>query len=74
MRRSDPKTSVHSSNGRLDVIMMEPRSNRWLMTSNQLGPGLGERDEAKFINDQHPGLLVIFDFSSNALRLFKRGD
>ena len=25
VRRSDPKTSVHSSNGRLDVMMLEPR-------------------------------------------------
>jgi hypothetical protein len=26
VRRSDPKTSVHSSNGRFEVMMIEPRS------------------------------------------------
>ena len=28
------KTLVHSSNGRLDVTIVEPRSWRWLKTSN----------------------------------------
>src|SRR3954447_20346456 len=32
--RSDPNTPVHSSNGRLLVTMVEPRSYRWLKTSN----------------------------------------
>ena len=33
VRRSEPKTSVHSSNGRFEVMMMEPRSYRCEMTS-----------------------------------------
>ena len=33
MSLSDPKTSVHSSKGRLVVTRMEPRSQRWLKTS-----------------------------------------
>ena len=31
---SEPNTSVHSSKGRLLVTRMEPRSYRWLNTSN----------------------------------------
>jgi hypothetical protein len=40
--RSDPKTAVHSSNGRLDVTMVEPRSYRWLKTSNRSSAPVGD--------------------------------
>ncbi len=32
-QRSDPKTSVHSSNGKLLVTIVDARSYRWLTTS-----------------------------------------
>ncbi len=34
VRRSEPKTSVHSSKGRFDVMMIEPRSQRRETTPN----------------------------------------
>jgi hypothetical protein len=30
----EPNTLVHSSNGKFEVTMVEPRSYRWLNTSN----------------------------------------
>ena len=53
VRRSDPKTWVRSSKGRLAVTRMEPRSQRWLKTSEeQFRPGAGQGDEAQLVDDQ----------------------
>lgn len=41
-RRSDPRTSVHSPKGRVEVIMTGPSSRRWGMIAN--------RRSAKVIN------------------------
>ena len=41
--RSDPKTVVHSSKGRLVVTRMEPRSYRWLKTSKSSSAAVGDR-------------------------------
>ena len=42
-RRSDPKTWVHSSKGRLVVTRMDPRSQRWLKTSKSSSAPVGDR-------------------------------
>jgi len=40
---SAPNTEVHSSKGRFDVTMVEPRSYRWLNTSNSNSAPVVER-------------------------------
>ena len=53
VRRSDPKTSVHSPAGRLVVTRMEPRSYRWLKTSKSSSAPVGDRGtKPRFVDDQ----------------------
>ena len=62
MSLSDPKTSVHSSKGRLVVTRILPRSLRLLKTSKSSSALVGDRgDEAQFVNDQQaePGKLSL---------------
>ena len=50
---SDPKTPVHSSNGRLVVTRIEPLSYLWLKTSkSSSAPVLDKRNEAQLVYDQ----------------------
>jgi hypothetical protein len=48
VRRWLPRTVVHSSNGRFDVTMVEPRS----YFKQKLRAGLGKRHIAEFVNDK----------------------
>ena len=50
---SEPKTSVHSSKGRLVVTRTDPLSYLWLKTSKrELRAGLGKWYEAKLVDDE----------------------
>ena len=53
MSRSEPNTDVHSSNGRLLVTNVLPRSYPLAEhLEQQLGPGRRERHIAEFVDDQ----------------------
>ena len=49
--RSEAKILVHSSNGRLEVTIVEPRSCRWLSVSKR-STSPGKRHVTEFIDDQ----------------------
>ena len=69
VRRSEPNTEVHSSNGRFDVTIVEPRSYRCENTSNNSSAPVGileqlDQNEAeRFIGkDEHlDALEFCFD-------------